>query len=263
MSAGVFVLTSPRKTEDPWQYIKALTKHVATEDFPGPKWIVVDGTPEQAAELAGVVTGAWAIERFARPEGMWLGGNKWPYWKLLELALDQVGADGEASVLEDDIEFCLNALTRMSLFPIPPDVDLAQFFSAWVFGVGLAEPTPGLWRTPTPLAGCQAIKFPARTLKKLVAWGKVPEWQKYNESDVALGLAIQRLSMRIGTHMPDIVQHVGDVSVVAHGMLSEAGVTDELTRAVADRSLGGRISINFPGKHFDAMKLFSRHDLYR
>jgi predicted amidohydrolase YtcJ len=138
-----------------------------------------------------------------------------------------------------------------------------QFFSAWLFGIAVAEPTPGLWRTPATVQGCQAIKFPARTLKKLVAWARLPEWQKFNESDVALGLAQQRMSMRIANHMPDIVQHTGHVSVVSHGMLEEAGITDEFTRNLASASLPGRVSANFPGKHFDAMKLFSRHDLFR
>jgi len=261
---GVFVLTCPRKTEDPWQHARSVTAAVDAEQLDCPRFVVVDADEGRVAELRKILPDHWEIERYARPEtGTWIGGNKWPYWRLLEVALDVVGEGGEAITLEDDVEFCTNAVTRMLTFPIPRDVDAVQFFSAWLFGIGLAEPHPGLWRTPCLVQGTQAIKFPGRSLKKLVAWGRSDEWQKFNESDVALGLAQQRLGLRIANHLPDIAQHTGHVSVVSHGMLVEGGISDDDTRDRADHSLADRTSKNFPGTAFDAMRLYARHDLYR
>ncbi len=261
---GIFVLTCPRKTDDPWQHAKTVAAAVDVEQLACPHVFVVDASEEKCEQLAELLPDHWRIERYERPgAGTWIGGNKWPYWRLLEVALDVVGESGDAVTIEDDVEFCRNAVTRMLTFPIPRDVDAVQFFSAWLFGVGIAEPVPGLWRTPCVVQGCQAIKFPGRTLRKLVAWSRSPEWQKYNESDVALGLAQQRFGLRIANHLPDIVQHTGAVSAVSHGMLDEGGISDEMTRARADDSLADRTSKNFPGRDFDAMRFYARHDLFR
>jgi hypothetical protein len=257
---GIYVLTSPRKTADPWEYLLGVVDHINGEQLTNPKCIVVDGTDDDVVELTRLAPG-WIVKRYVRPgSGTWLGGNKWPYWHLLRWARD-CGGDDDALVLEDDVVFCVNAVRRMLLLEIPPDVDWLQFFSAWMFTAPNAH--PGLWRSPALVQGCQALKFPARTLEKLIAWEEHdPEFQKYNESDVALGLAQQRLGLRCGNHMPDLVQHVGQSSNVSHGMHKEAGIDGSSPAAIANHSLVGRVSVNF-SRQFDAMKLFARHDLYR
>lgn len=260
---GIYLLTSPRRTEDRWQYIRKVIAHIASEELrPGPRHIVVDGTFDDTLELCAIAPPPWEVTRYERPSATWLGGNKWPYWKLLEVALERTPEGGDALVLEDDITFCVNAVRRMLLLDVPVDVDWIQFFSAWLFPTPKAH--PGFWRTPAPMQGCQALKFPRATLARLVEWSKADlEWQKFNESDVAMGLAQSRLGLRVANHLPDLVQHEGEISAVSAGMMIEAGITQDLEQSAAyDDSLKGRVSVNFSPK-LDAMKLFARHDLYR
>lgn len=271
----IFVLTSPRATTDPFAYLRAMVDQINHEGVSCEKHVVVDSVEQLAFEdlVAEDRFASWTLHRHERAANAFKGGNKLPYWHLLELALE-TGA-GDVVALEDDLELCTNACTRMLSFPVPADVAWTQFFSAWTFRderVAGIDPLrtwkahPGLWRPPSMLQGCQAIKFPRRTLKELVAWRRYDEhWQMYNESDVSLGLAQQRLGMRGSCHQPDLVQHIGDSSLVAHGMLDEAGITDAaaLERGYADASLGGRRSATYPGKGFDAMRLYARNDFYR
>ena len=256
---GLYVLTSPRKTDDPWQYVRAVVDQAAREKVDSLKTIVVDGSQDDKAELLAIAPD-WNVVRFERPLGTWLGGNKWPYWELLNIANDNTADRDEALLLEDDIVFCINALTRMLTLRNPRDVDVMQFFSGFIFRD--KETFPGLWRTPAPVLGCQALKYSSACLRRLIDWQKNPEWQKYNESDVALGLAQTRLGLRFANHLPDIVQHVGDASAVSEGMIVEAGIDDDVTKGAAKKSLLGRVSVTFPNHPFDAMRLFARHDLY-
>jgi hypothetical protein len=257
---GIYVLTSPRKTADPFSYVRAVVAAAVAEEIPNPKHIIVDGTEDDASSLAAIAPG-WTVHRYERPAGQWLGGNKWPYWRLLEIAAKTTEPGDEALTLEDDLEFAPNALTRMLLLPTPADVAMLQFFSGFVF----TQPKmhPGIWRSPASVQGCQAIKFPRATLELLCRWkNEDAEWQKYNESDVALGLAQQRLRLRLAHHLPDVVQHIGDVSAVSHGITVEAGITDELQIDASNHTLAGRTSANYVGAHFDCLRLFARHDLY-
>ncbi len=262
----LFVLTSPRKTgDDPWRYVRAVIKQVEEEKIGNEnhQHLVVDGSLGDELALRSIAGPTWYVYRYDRPEGQWLGGNKWPYWYLLQIAASFAHRDGDAAVvLEDDLEFAPNSLRRMLLFPIPNDVNVVQFFSAFLFR---QKKMPiGLWRTPAPVAGCQALKFSAATLQVLCRWkSEDAEWQKYNESDVALGLAQQRLGIRFAHHLPDVIQHIGDISAVNHGMLLEAGIKSGDELYAADRTLAERTSMNYVGPHFDCMRLFGRDELYR
>ncbi len=271
--SGVWILTSPRASDEPFAYFEHLAQQIDRESPTCERHVVVDAGEEVFAELVGNtgLEAPWQFHRYERPLGTFKGGNKLPYFHLLELARAQAPMD--AIVLEDDVELCANAITRMLTFPIPADVAWVQFFSAWTFcDKKLAggpdprpwRPHPGLWRVPNLLQGCQAIKYPARTLVALDDWRRRdPEWQKYQESDVSIGLAQQRLGLRGACHSPDLVQHIGDVSVVSHGMLDEAGIVDEQLREFANNTLAARISATWPGRGFDAMRLFASHDFYR
>jgi hypothetical protein len=257
---GIYVLTSPRAGDERWPYVRAVVEQAKREEIANPLYMVIDGTEEDAAELADIAPG-WMIHRHQRDPGNWIGGNKWPYWRLLEVARETTAPLGDALILEDDLEFAKNALGRMTLFPVPADVHAVQFFSAWLIRTPKAH--PGLWRTPASVQGCQAIKFPRRTLEQLVEWKKNDLFQPFNESDVALGVAQAALGLRWSNHMPDLVQHTGAVSAVVTGMLEEAKIDEGIAVEAANASLGGRTSVNYPGPNFDCMKLFARHDLYR
>lgn len=257
---GVFVLTSPRRMEDPWHYARGVIAAAAEERTLNPLWFVVDGTQDDVQQLLAIAPG-WGVVRYERPEGQWLGGNKWPYWRLLQLAYEVTPAGDDALLLEDDLEFAPNALLRMLSLPVPRDVNAILFFNGFLFRQ--KQTHPGLWRTPAPVQGCQAIKFTRPTLELLTRWAANDyEWQKYNESDVALGVVQQRLRMRFASHLPDVVQHIGNVSAVQHGMIEQAQITDGETLSAADVSLRDRTSLNYVGPHFDCLRLFNAHDLY-
>lgn len=258
---GLFVLTSPRKTDDPWHYVRAVFAAAELEKTPNPKWLVVDGTTDDVEQLSQIAGPSWGVVRYERPAGQWLGGNKWPYWRMIELAHELTPPGDEALLLEDDLEFAPNALMRMLLLRNPRDVNVVQFFNGFLFRQPKMH--PGLWRVPAPVQGCQALKFSRETLELLVRWAKKDdEWQKYNESDVALGLAQERLLLRFASHLPDVVQHIGNVSAVSHGMMAEAGINGAVELATADRSLSERTSVNYVGPHFDCMRLFVRNDFF-
>jgi hypothetical protein len=189
----------------------------------------------------------WELIEFRRPPGA-LQGNKLAYWRCLEVAAN--AEENDALVFEDDLEFSRNAVRRMSLLPVPEDLDWIQFFAPHV----LTGPRvfPGLWRPPSSAAACfcQAIKFKRWTLTRLLDWSKGPAFDQFTASDQALNLARLRLGLRYAVHAPELVQHVGDVSA------AEAG-------ADLDRGLYPRTSLNFAGKDFDAMRLFTVDDYYR
>lgn len=261
---GLYVLTMKRNTDDPWHYVRAVIGQALLEEIENPKHFVVDGSADDCAELAAIAPD-WTVHRYEKPiargGGVWISGNKWPYWELLGVAL--AGGD-DAVVMEDDLKFARNALRRMILFRNPRDVSATQFYSGFVFREKLTNEHLGLWRTPHVILGCQAIKYTAATLQILVDWAKGPEWQMYNEADFALGICQERLGLRIANHLPCIVQHVGDVSAVSHELAAEAGIVDGPGLKTCDTSLGeGRVSRNYAGDAFDCMRLFAVDHRYR
>jgi hypothetical protein len=264
---NVFVLTTARPTDRPFDYLEQLLFDIDAEELPDEcqKVILVDGTPDELEELRELVRDLhregrkWECILFEKPAGATLGGNKLAYWRLLELALER-GED--ALLLEDDLVSCANATTRAILFPIPSDVDIVQVYSG--FSIKHPHTEAGLWRSPALFAGCQAVKYPLRTLRKLVAWARLDEWNKYTASDQAIGLARSRLGLRLAHHVPDLYQHAGFESAVDAGMVIEGGITDELSvAAMKDSVTDRRSSATWPGRTFDAMRLFARHEAFK
>jgi hypothetical protein len=70
---------------------------------------------------------------------------------------------------------------------------------------------------------------------------------QFTQSDRALALWLFAEGQRFGVHVPELVQHVGDVSAVE----------DVTTMAK------WRTSKTWPGRDFDAMRLYARDELYR
>lgn len=236
--SAIYVLTCARG--EGFEYLVQLLA-AWDENFPPPT-VVCDVSQRSAEEQLADVTfirslGVSTVVPYRRPEGS-LPGNKLAYWHCLELAERIPGAD--AVILEDDVEPCTNALRRMAMFEIPADLGFVTFFAPAVFQG--KKQYPGLWRTPTPLHGTQAIKFSARTLTALVEWKTDPEFLKFSASDSMIGLASFRLGIRHAAHCPELVQHTGAVSAVSPGLTLD----DRL-----------RSALTFPGRNFDALSLYS------
>lgn len=261
---NLFILTSRRPEPSPWALLMNTLQQLEDEELSSEtfKCIVVDGNEQDFAQVRELVDDfcgiAW-VELFTKPATAKLGGNKLAYFALLELAAK---LERDALVLEDDLENSSNAIERALMFPVPADVDLVQFFSGWTLTD--ARMHFGLWRTPAPFAGCQAVKFPLRTLERLLAWARVSaEFQKYNASDQAVSIAQRRLGLRVGNHCPDIFQHEGKQSAVDAGIMEEGNIVDEDSIELAKDSLRGRRSVTWRGKNFNCMRLFAGHELYR
>jgi hypothetical protein len=235
VSSAIFILTSARATERPFEYLADTVRGIDAEELHAPRTIVCDGP------YTGPTFGGWTVEEFIKPAGS-IKGNKLAYWRLLELG----AASGlDVVALEDDLRFCTNAVRRMATFPVPADLTWVQFFSPMV--IRNADTWPGLWRPP-PFSHLflQAVKFSRAGVLDVLRWRDDPEFTCYAESDQALNLCAMRGGLRYGVHAPDLVDHVGGVSL--------ASGADTLNK--------WRTSSQFSHK-LDALTLYARDDLYR
>jgi hypothetical protein len=236
------VLTCARPEDvEPFRYLDAtiaqLEEQRAGVDVEG--HVVCDVTRD---ERVPTLPEGWELHKFARPAGTFQG-NKLAYWFALRLAM--INGSDAGLVFEDDVDLAANALRRMVSFPIPRDLSFVMFYSPAVF----QNPRvfPGLWRTPTPVIGTQAIKFKRDALRKLDEFSRLDVFNSFTASDEMLEGARAMLGMKYGAHCPEIVQHVGDESAVDLG---------------ADLSHRWRRAHTF-AKQLDAMALYARDELFR
>jgi hypothetical protein len=242
----LIVLTCPRDDDEPFAYLAALSRQLEAEDVTFEVLVdISDVELERRAALSPrnllpATTGLRHFERAPTVAGA-LKGNKLAYWGAVELG-HHFG--GDVVILEDDIALCGNAARRMLTFPVPPDLALVQFFSPDFLPA--ARSFPGLWRPPAAdFTFTQAVKFPRRTIEKLVAWKDDPRFLQFASSDQAVALWLRTSGLRFGVHAPELVQHVGEIS------------------AIQEQSLSWRIAKTWPGFDFDAMRLYARDELYR
>jgi hypothetical protein len=236
---SLIVLTCPREGEKPFPYLQELAKQIDAE---GITFEVVIDASESDQPVETIVPATTGIRKFKRGDGA-LKGNKLPYWTCIALAHS---FGGDAIILEDDVELCGNAIRRMMTLPVPEDLALLQFFNPDLMPT--EKTFPGLWRPPAvDLQFTQAIKFPQRTIEKLIVWREDPRFLQFTQSDRSLALALHALGLRFGVHAPELVQHVGEISAV------------EEVRQLAN----WKSSKTWPGRGFDAMRLYGRDELYR
>jgi hypothetical protein len=237
---NLFILTCARlRLEDPWQYIRQLIPQIEAEKAPLANFgIVCDGL------YHGPRPAGWLIHEYDKPPGTLPGGNKLPYWHLLDKG-HELG--GDLIALEDDLLLSANAVRRMAAFLVPRDLTWVQFFSPQTFRD--MHPYPGLWRPPRGSSlFLQAAKYPSWGLQRLVDWRRDPRFEQYQVSDQSLFLASRCLELSYGAHCPDLVQHLGEASEVTPG---------------ATLSPDWRMSQCWGGTQFDSLSLFTRDDLYR
>jgi len=175
-------------------------------------------------------------------QALGLRGTKLAFFGALALALESSADD--LLVLEDDLAFCRNGYLRMLTFPVPADLDWVSFFGPQI--LVRAKVWAGLWRVPAPSFGALALKFKRESLSRIVDWSKtaVEDFTLFNSGDQALDRARQRLALRWGLHVPELVEHMGARSTQG----------DEMTEE--------RTAKSWPGPSFDALTLWSRHDLF-
>lgn len=190
--------------------------------------LFVDGTrgPE-------FVPSDWRVS--LHPKGAPNNGDA--FWRVLRAAVD---ADEGLVFFEDDLELTLGAVSYMASFKIPDDVALVSFMSPVV-----SSSAPwGLYRAPgLAFSMCQAMAVSKRAARALLAIRPHPVT---HVADTDLAMAMADLRERWAIHVPDLVRHVGEVSVANPGTPLEG------------RRLGNR----WPGASFDPRRqLRSAHEL--
>lgn len=178
-----------------------------------------------------------------------LDGQVANYWRALRVARDLCERYRleQILVLEDDVELCTGALEYIEAFPVPPDLAFLEWFDgahpAAVPFTAVFTGLPPWGLVPGLLVKLQAVTWPLRTIRALFeAWPLPPAWwtPKHGGDDLLTCIAGD-LGWDWRVHLPNLVQHVGAVSLVD-----------------AKRTLTGkRISKNYPGADFDARTLWA------
>lgn len=174
----------------------------------------------------------WELVTFRKPaQSSNRPENRWAMWKCFELAA-HTGED--LVVLEDDLQLCENTALVMERLPVPADCAFVTFFAC--HGKNLNK---GIHRQRMhSFCFAQALKFPARTVDEMHgAFAEMAGDPRWIGSDDSLRVMGCKRRWLYGTHYPNLVQHVGDVS------------------AVGNHVQGSRRSETFPGLDFNARSL--------
>ena len=241
-------MTSPRKTSYLFDTLSRLDMAGASEF--DRRLVLSDGSlPEQSeTEVRAIYTKSglgWPTEVYPGPSG-----TRIAFWRAFKIAYER-GFD-RVLIVEDDITPCKNALRYINSFSVPDDLAFVSFFEMKELNstdqYGLHD--LGLFQFPRMktrmYCGNQCMLIPRRTLEYLVACDPSdPElpadrWiVPASSSDCVMGWHLSRSPWpRYGGLMPNLVQHIGEVS-----SLPEYS------------TLEGRLSACFPGEDFDAMTL--------
>lgn len=205
----ISIITAPRKSNE-WYFAATLDeveRQIRNEELA----IVVDGV---SFEKRG-------------------DGNREAFFYALSLAADS-GQD--LLYLEDDLKFCKNAIPYMCDYQVPRGIGWVQFFTPGPVSAGSGR---GLHTAPPGTSMFnQCLKFSSNTARKLVEWNKHDDGELC-AADSVLRLASRELGIPWASHRPDLVQHIGEVSVYDDGRRLE----------------WWRVASDWPGEDFDAMEL--------
>lgn len=202
----IAVMTSPR--EGGVSYLDAVLADVDSSATSANRVVVSDTLSYRPAVHAG-----WRLVNFERP----VPGreNRFALWRCLGLAAE---AGEDLVVLEDDIRLCRNAAWYMERFDLPKGVDMMSFYAP--FGANVPD---GVWRARMHIFMFgQALKFPATKARELASrYEEMCGDPRRGGSDAVLQLFGERLGWTYGVHYPSLVEHVGAVSAVGNGDLTE------------------------------------------
>ena len=164
--------------------------------------------PAVVAQAAGryvalVVDGHWQGEPIAGAELVELGtvGHARAYFAMMRLARAR---NEHLLALEDDIELAGDAIPYMDDFEVPRDLGAVQFCSSIV----RTGSYTGMFRVQGQMRGFQAVKWPYRSLALFA--GTEPH---HSDPCVVFTKWARETHARIGQHIPDLVRHVGEISI--------------------------------------------------
>lgn len=129
-------------------------------------------------------------------------------WHAMAHAWQLAAESGEDLVqFEDDIEIAIGAVPYMEDFAVPADVSVVQFCGIH----SMPGSPPRLTRDHIRSMAWmwQGLKFPARTLRRLLRHPYAG-----NATSSEFYWALDGVGF-LGVHQPELVRHVGEVSVIA------------------------------------------------
>lgn len=184
----------------------------------------------------------WESVMYAGPSG-----SRKAFWNVLRM-VESYSPDSFVYI-EDDVRPCANGLVRINGFEIPRHMAFVSFHDLFL----LRERAPrGLYEVPLryngvrkDFCGSQCLLFPRRTWEYLLTrdpfeMENEEHWSEISSIDCVIGYLLDQSPWRsYGCHVPSLVDHVGRVSIAHPG-------SESRNRA---------LTINFPGRDFDAMSL--------
>jgi hypothetical protein len=209
------------------QYLGNLVEQVDQSGWPGRRVIISDGP-------CSLSTG-WPT--LASPERE---GQTKTYWRALAVGLEEARqhrAD-RFVILEDDAELSQNALQYMEHTPLHPVLAFMTWYDGHAVRPGSKD---GTHVVPGHRFSClPAVTWRPRTAERLLGSPDVRAWHNAHEGDVLISQILA--DQFYGVHVPNLVQHMGAVSLCNPGQ--------DLT--------GLRTANNYRGRAFDAMTLTRR-----
>lgn len=188
------------------------------------------------AIMAGGHQACWVADTRGR-------GQVANYWTALRCALDICERYQQKQILvcEDDIELCQWALDYIASFGVPADLALVEWFNGRWPPFLSNWPMPQVFGSATGTINLQAVTWPVRSLRALLDRPRPAWWKDKHGGDDLLTCIAADLGWKWGSHIPNLVQHVGAQSLV------------DPSRTLT----GNRVSRNYPGADFDARTLWA------
>jgi len=195
----IAVLTTPR----PVPYFPETARQIVEQK---PRWrCEVFSHAEPPAIPAG-----WGFTLIPREHAT---GNGHPYRKILEAA----ARAGEDLVLfEDDVHLVAGAIPYLEDFPVPADLAVVSFCQCLI----RHESPWGLYRAPGwAMRMTQCCKFSRAGLATILDGWTEEESKQMNMamSDAGIAFALGRAKKLWGMHIPDLANHIGEISTLTVG----------------------------------------------
>jgi hypothetical protein len=206
------------------QYLVRLLKQIDASGWKGRRFVIADGP-------LPIVTG-WPT--LATPQRL---GQKKTYWRALATGVEEVRKqyDDRILILEDDVELCVNALKYMERVRLPRPLDFVTWFDGHMIPAGSRH---GIYPAMAQNFFClQGVTWRPAVAEALLRTPVANAWRDPHGGDILIAKILK--GRRYGVHVPNLVQHLGALSICNPGQ----------------RLTGVRTANNYPGARFNAMTL--------
>jgi hypothetical protein len=208
-------------------YLEPLMRSIDTSRWNGRRLVVADGPLSTRSD--------WPV--LAGPSRL---GQMRTYWRALATGVDEARRHGSdrITIFEDDVEICHNALQYMERARMPDALDFVTWFDGHVVPPGSRH---GIYPVPAQYFFClQGVTWRVSVAERLLAAPQAQAWPEPHRGDILIARILA--GRKYGVHVPNLVQHRGDVSLCNPGQ-GLAGV---------------RTAANYPGPQLDALQLVTK-----